>query len=207
MEVLNVLLDAAVIVSVFAACVVLTYLTTKGLKDLLGWRRPDGLTDDTGPPYFDHGTPDPPGDWPRPDRAEREDREVAAAGGPPVYYFAHPYRRVSSVDEAEQVTWRSPRTLNARLCRRRTARLLDAGYDVVSPVLMTHQAARTAPVEGWSEGQWLSFCKRMLRGLRFQGIILSPGWRESEGCRMEQRMADELDMEILYFEDCVEGST
>ena len=117
-----------------------------------------------------------------------------------LWCFAHPYR---SVEEPHPV--RTPRQQNHHLCCRRTARLIEAGYLVLAPVCQTHHVARCAPVDYWDEADWLEYTMELM--VRCDGIILAPGWEDSEGCWRERNAARERGMEICCYNNIMEGET
>jgi len=97
---------------------------------------------------------------------------------------------------------RTPRQQNYHLCCRRTARLIEAGCLVLSPVCQTHHVARCAPVDYRGEDFWLRYTERLLR--RCDGIILAPHWTVSDGCWSEREEARERGMEIRCYTNLME---
>jgi hypothetical protein len=99
-----------------------------------------------------------------------------------LYYFAHPY----TGDEAN----------NFILANERTQKLLDLGYNVLSPVTYTH------PLHAKKERNyafWMDFCLVLVE--KCDGIIFAPGWQNSKGCMLE---ADHSEgKEILFYEEVI----
>lgn len=83
-----------------------------------------------------------------------------------LFYFAHPY----SGNPEE----------NFRLANERTLKLLNAGYNIFSPITYSHPLHVIEPHD-------YDFWMRLDRAIipRCDGIILAPGWQGSKGCQLE----------------------
>jgi hypothetical protein len=65
------------------------------------------------------------------------------------------------------------------------------GYHVVVP----HNMSRDMdPFNRLGNAYWLACTANMLRGCTH--IVLTPGWEDSEGCRAEKALAEELGLEV-----------
>jgi len=101
-----------------------------------------------------------------------------------LFYFAHPY----TGDEEN----------NFILATDRTQKLLDLGYNVLSPVTYTQ------PLHGDKERSydfWMDLCMVLLR--HCDGIILAPLWEGSGGCVMEAIDAAWGGKEMLQYEEVI----
>ena len=113
------------------------------------------------------------------------------------YYFAHPYtardKDGNFVPEAEEA--------NFQLCNQRAARLIEAGYNIYSPISHTHPIHRASPVflSRHEHEAWYELDMEFLAKTQFDGIILAPGWEDSKGCRMEQEWFTEKGLEIKFY--------
>ena len=105
-----------------------------------------------------------------------------------LYYFAHPY----TGDEEG----------NFNLCCSRSAELIKRGWLVYSPIAHTHPIHRAWL--GTRNVDWYEFDNAFIRIIPFAGIILAPGWRDSEGCVKERELFKSLNREILSYEVCLE---
>jgi hypothetical protein len=84
-----------------------------------------------------------------------------------LYYLAHPY------------TNPDPET-NVRACVDIANDLIDDGYSVYAPIVMTHWLDVMVPRD---HDFWLEYDETMME--RCDGIILAGDWRSSKGCRHE----------------------
>ena len=122
------------------------------------------------------------------------------------YYFAHPYtcrdvtdeKRVKYVPEGEQA--------NFELCNQRAARLIEAGYNIYSPISHTHPIHRASSVFlGRHEHEaWYRLDMEFIAKTQFDGIILAPGWENSKGCRMERDWFVEKGLKVLTYREALE---
>lgn len=100
---------------------------------------------------------------------------------PGFWYFCHPYS--AKTDEG--------RVANYELCRRRSGKLLLAGYNVFSPVVHSHSIEMFCPeMLKWSLKKRYDFWMddvdfSILNYVGFTGVILAPGWGQSKGCKKE----------------------
>lgn len=96
------------------------------------------------------------------------------------WYLAHPY----SSETIEE------RIANFELACRRSAKLLLKGYNIFSPIVHSHPIEMASPeMMAWPQEKlwkfWLDVDVAILEYVGFTGLILSPGWHESRGCRRE----------------------
>lgn len=121
-----------------------------------------------------------------------------------LFYFAHPYtvkdKDGNYVPEAEEA--------NFQLANYRAGRLLLAGYNIYSPISHTHPIHR-ATIEFLKKHEhklWYDFDLAFIEHANFTGIILAPGWEESEGCRLEYEIFRRTDKPILLYELIIHGT-
>ena len=108
-----------------------------------------------------------------------------------IYYLAHPY----SGNEEENV---KQSIMASNL-------LLERGYYIFNPLTHSHPLNM-----GWVRDPkfWYDFDLLFLE--KCDGLILSPGWEHSKGCKKEFRHALDLkdhlldNFEILFYEDIME---
>ena len=103
-----------------------------------------------------------------------------------LWYFAHPYSSPSKENHSE----------NFALCNDRAVRLLDNGYLIFSPISHSH------PLQHVKESTldfWLKLDVEFMD--RCDGLILAPGWEESEGCRFEYEYFKEKNKPILFYSE------
>jgi len=114
-----------------------------------------------------------------------------------LFYFAHPYTcyplNGNGRFPAEQA--------NFNLCCMRTAKLIQAGYFVYSPICHTHPVHLAAPefiVDGERE-LWMELDKLIIEKTDFAGLILAPGWWKSVGCGAEYNIFCKKKKPILFY--------
>ena len=120
-----------------------------------------------------------------------------------LYYFAHPYTGYGETkQEIEEA--------NFRLCSVRTARLVESGYAVFSPIIHSHPVETSSPVilamektERHALMMQLDFI--IISRTNFDGIILAPNWQYSKGCTMEHKKFMELNKPVLLYNEIVHG--
>jgi len=106
-----------------------------------------------------------------------------------IYYLAHPY----SGDEEG----------NVRSSIYYTNLLLDAGYLIFNPLTHSHPLDK---IQKRDPNFWYDLDLAFLK--RFDGIIMTPDWKISKGCKMELDLANNLIkkgvlFKILYYEDLI----
>jgi len=113
-----------------------------------------------------------------------------------LYYFAHPY--TSKDKRAEKA--------NFNLCCIRTAKLIEMGYYVYSPIAHTHPIHRAWPpfIEQDERDLWINLDNLIIHKTDFAGIILAPGWEKSRGCCEEKAMFKLMNKPILLYGDLVQ---
>ena len=108
-----------------------------------------------------------------------------------LWYLAHPYT-ADSEDEIE---------LNVKNANVIAAKLICAGLFVYSPISMTHwihkEAVKLGLVDNSEWQLWMRFDFFMIENY-CTGLILSPGWENSPGCKEEYRKFNELQKPIYY---------
>lgn len=97
-----------------------------------------------------------------------------------LYYFAHPY----SGNPEE----------NFRLANERTLKLLNAGYNVFSPITHSHPLQA---IESHDYEFWMQLDEVIIP--RCGGLILAPGWRKSKGCQSERDIFAKRGLPILEY--------
>ena len=100
-----------------------------------------------------------------------------------LWYFAHPY----TVKDADGNYVFEGEEANFRLCCIRAAELLKRGYNVYAPICHTHPIHRACPefLARHEHEIWYALDNEFIARTDFDGIILAPGWAQSEGCRAE----------------------
>lgn len=106
-----------------------------------------------------------------------------------LYYFAHPY---SAGKKKEEIR-------NFELCSIRSAKLINAGYKIYSPICHTHPIEVAIGGKPWEF--WLELDKLFVD--RCDGLILAPNWEYSKGCQREIRWFQEQNKEILEYEGII----
>jgi len=107
--------------------------------------------------------------------------EAARSGG--IWYFAHPYTVKDSeghyVLEAEEA--------NFRLCNIRAGELIKAGYNIYSPISMTHpiHLATVSFLKTREHALWYRLDNEFIDIVPWRGLILAPHWTLSAGCKQE----------------------
>lgn len=121
------------------------------------------------------------------------------------YYFAHKYtcrdttrpEEIKFVPEGEQA--------NFELCNQRAARLIEAGYNIYSPISHTHPIHRASPafLARHEHEAWYKLDMELIAKTAFDGIILAPGWEDSKGCKMERDWFVKKGLKILTYEEAL----
>jgi len=99
-----------------------------------------------------------------------------------LWYLVHPY----SNDPDK----------NFKLANKRTLALLNAGYNVFSPITYSHLLQQT---EQHNYDFWMSFDEIILD--KCDGLILAPNWHKSKGCIRELERAIRLNLPILDYKN------
>ena len=113
-----------------------------------------------------------------------------------LWYLAHPYTVKNK--KGEYVA--GGEEANFQLCNLRAARLIEKGVLIYSPISHTHPIHQIYPpfVGGEVHVMWYEFDNAIIRATPFEGIILSPGWENSQGCRGEKVLFEELGRKVKY---------
>lgn len=101
-----------------------------------------------------------------------------------LYYLAHPYSAGTA----------RVRIQNVENCITIVNKLLDMGYYVYAPIVMTHPL-HLEKDRSWEE--WIAFDTIFMD--KCDGLILSGNWRDSRGCKLERDYFLEQKKEILEF--------
>jgi len=80
-----------------------------------------------------------------------------------------------------------------------TAKLMQKGYAVYSPIVATHPIAVKHDLPLGSE-YWMQFDEVILSRCSELYVLMIDGWKESPGVQREIEMAKELGMEVTYIE-------
>jgi len=105
-----------------------------------------------------------------------------------LYYLAHPYSPKGEKTEIVNVT----------NCINIANRLMDLGYHLYAPIVMTHwlHLAKNRDYTFWIEEDHVIMD-------RCDGIILSGDWEHSSGCLGEKKWFEEKGKEILFADECL----
>lgn len=113
-----------------------------------------------------------------------------------LWYLAHPY----TAESAEEVR------MNVISADTIAARLINKGYQIYSPISHTHQMHLEGVKMGlWSVAEWemwMDLDHEFIKHCR--GIILSPNWEKSTGCKIEFDSFQDAEKEILFAEDLLQ---
>jgi len=97
-----------------------------------------------------------------------------------LFYLAHPY----SGDEGG----------NFELSNLRASKLIASGLNIYSPISHTHPLDQVQP-QPWEV--WLAMDKLFVN--RCDGLILSPGWEHSRGCKQEKKWFEEQGKPVFLY--------
>ena len=113
-----------------------------------------------------------------------------------LWYLAHPY----TADTADEI---SRNVVSADTI---AARLIDKGYQIYSPISHTHQMHLIGVQLGlWKVSEWKMWMDIDFEFIKHcEGIIMSPYWSRSKGCRIELETFEDNGKKILYAEDLLE---
>jgi len=114
------------------------------------------------------------------------------------YYFAHAY---TCKDEDGNFIFEGEEA-NFQLCNQRAARLIEAGYNIYSPISHTHPIHRASAVflARHEHEAWYTLDMEFISKTKFDGIILAPGWENSMGCNMERDWFVRMGLEVITYE-------
>ena len=120
-----------------------------------------------------------------------------------LWYFAHPYTCFPLAGNGRFLAEQA----NFNLCCIRTAKLIQAGYFVYSPICHTHPIHLAAPefIISGERDLWMELDRLIIEKTDFKGLILAPGWKASEGCQAECEIFDKEGKPVLYYKDLVKG--
>ena len=118
-----------------------------------------------------------------------------------MWYFAHPYtcrdKDGNFISEGEEA--------NFHICNARSAELLDAGYNIYSPISHTHPIYRASPsmLSRQEHELWYQLDNEFIDSTKWAGIILAPGWEKSSGCRAEKERIEAKGLPSLLYTDII----
>lgn len=119
-----------------------------------------------------------------------------------LYYFAHQY----TAKDAQGKNLLDKERENFELSCVRSAELIKLGYNIYSPISHSHPIHVTS--EKWLQtGEykiWVNLNNLMIERTKFDGIILSPEWETSSGCKAEKKLFESKGLEILLYHDLIE---
>jgi len=115
------------------------------------------------------------------------------------FYFAHPY----TCKDGNGNYVPAGEDANFSLCNHRAACLIEAGYNIYSPISHTHPIHRASPtfLKNHEHHLWYLLDMEFLNKTNFDGIVLAPGWETSQGCQMEKKWFEEKGLPVLYYKD------
>ena len=114
-----------------------------------------------------------------------------------IWYFAHPY--TCKDDEGNYCS--GGEEANFRLCCIRSAKLIEAGFIIFSPIAHSHPIHTAWPdfVGKQIHDMWYLIDNRIIDEVPFRGIIMAPKWETSKGCVCEKKRFENLNREVLYY--------
>ena len=118
-----------------------------------------------------------------------------------MWYFAHPYtckdKDGNYISEGEEA--------NFILSNIRSAEILDAGYNIYSPISHTHPIYRASPamLSRQEHELWYQLDNEFIDSTVWAGIILAPGWEKSSGCKAEKERIVSKGGKVLLYKDIV----
>ncbi|KKM06958.1 hypothetical protein LCGC14_1738750 [marine sediment metagenome] len=105
-----------------------------------------------------------------------------------LYYLAHPYTPDENMTEMRNVVE----------CINIANDLLDKGFHIYAPIIMTHWLHNKKNRE---YDFWVNEDRIIME--RCNGIILSGKWDKSEGCVKEKEFFEEQYKEVLYYDEII----
>ena len=114
-----------------------------------------------------------------------------------LYYFAHKY----TAKTPDGISSPAGEEANFRLCCIRSARLIEAGWKIYSPICHTHpmHVAHAPFIARGEYKRWIDLDDSIIKHANFAGVILAPGWRKSNGCWHERDLFKLKGGSILYY--------
>jgi len=138
--------------------------------------------------------------------AQRQDLAPEKSKG--FYYFAHPYTCKDVTEKAVYAKYvPEGEQANFELCNQRAARLIEAGYNIYSPISHTHPIHRASPVflARHEHEAWYALDNELIARTDFDGVILAPKWEKSTGCVDERRQFEERRLKVMTYEEALEA--
>lgn len=114
-----------------------------------------------------------------------------------IYYFAHPY----TTKDAEGRYVQAAECTMFDLCNQRSARLLEAGFNIYSPITHTHAIHMASRVflQRHEHERWYELDNALIARVEWAGIIVAPGWTGSKGCRAEVELFEAMDLPVIEY--------
>ncbi len=118
---------------------------------------------------------------------------------PGVWYYAHPY----SVKNPDGSICACGQHANFIQCCVRTARLIENGWLIFSPICHSHPIEAVSPTMNADPFPWYIYDHNLIHQLNFAGLILAPGYSNSIGCQSEREhfLHHQQKKTILYYEE------
>ena len=114
---------------------------------------------------------------------------------PGIWYFMHP---LTCKDSSGNIV-KSAEDANFGLCLYRTAKLIEAGYIVFSPIAQSHPVNISYNFK--EDVPWYDFDNEIIYRTPRMGGITAPGYEYSWGCREEVKLFTELRRPVLHWEE------
>jgi len=121
-----------------------------------------------------------------------------------IYYFAHPYT-CYPLNSPFRIAGEEA---NYKICCVRSAKLVEAGYIIFSPIAHSQSIHRCSPKLIGQDVQqiWITTNDLIIARTNFNGVILAPEWKDSVGCKHELKLFKaQKDKEVLYYKDIITG--
>ena len=120
-----------------------------------------------------------------------------------LWYFAHPY----TCKDADGQYVPAGEEANFRICCIRSGRLMEAGYNIYSPIAHTHPIHVSSPtfLACHEHQTWYELDNEFMDRTEWSGIIMAPGWPHSKGCVAERDQFVARGLPIKFYQDIVEG--
>jgi hypothetical protein len=126
-----------------------------------------------------------------------------------IYYFAHPF----SVFNHDGTRDTGAEKVNVDHCIARTARLMELGIVVFSPLVGSYPVQNYLGHDADAQLPWYDIDDRLILSTQWSGLILAPAWELSVGCRREAALFIVLDVytqgrvPVYYYEEIESADT
>ena len=118
-----------------------------------------------------------------------------------IWYFAHPY----TVEDEDGNQILEAQAANYRLACHRSAKLLERGVKIFSPIAHSHPI-HMASTEFLSRGEqdvWYELDNALIDSGAFRGLILAPGWEDSAGCCSERIRFLNQEKPVVHYQNVI----